>query len=192
MRGQNAFDLREHPRAELWYYNPRRPAPIEIANELCVVETLRYGFDRRDHLGHLVVHRELENDVRAIFAHLYRAEFPIARMMPISVFDWDDEVSMRMNNTSGFNYRYIAGSNPPKLSQHAYGRAIDINPWLNPQLKAGIPSPRGARYDPSRPGTIAENSIIVQLFRERGWDWGGEWPDPDYQHFEKSAKTSRT
>jgi len=33
-----------------------------------------------------------------------------------------------LNNTSGFNYRKITGTD--KLSTHSFGRAIDINPVL--------------------------------------------------------------
>ena len=44
----------------------------------------------------------------------------------------DDELSMEDNNTSAFNCREIPGTGP--WSQHAFGRAIDLNPLLNPYI----------------------------------------------------------
>ena len=107
-------------------------------------------------------------------------------MIPISdsQFQGSDELSMKANNTSGFNYRNISGTQ--KRSNHALGRAIDINPLLNPYIKDGTTQPTGAIYDSKRPGTITADSPVVIFLIERGWQWGGHWTDrKDYQHFEK-------
>jgi peptidoglycan LD-endopeptidase CwlK len=91
---------------------------------------------------------------------------------------------MKADNTSAFNYRTVKGTKI--LSKHATGRAIDINPRLNPQIKNGIAVPRGAIYNKRLPGTISDSSFIVHIFLAKGWRWGGHWKHlRDYQHFEK-------
>ena len=40
--------------------------------------------------------------------------------------------SMEANNTSAFNYREVIGGG--RLSNHAYGRAIDSYTFLNPYI----------------------------------------------------------
>ncbi len=91
---------------------------------------------------------------------------------------------MAANNTSGFNYRHVPGHN--SLSNHAFGRAIDINPVQNPYMQNGLATPPGAVYRPGQPGTITDGPI-VQAFERRGWHWGGRWRfQTDWQHFDKS------
>ena len=46
--------------------------------------------------------------------------------------DSSDTESIEHNNTSAFCYREITGGR--SLSNHAYGRAIDINPQQNPYI----------------------------------------------------------
>jgi hypothetical protein len=33
------------------------------------------------------------------------------------------------------------------------------------------------------PGTIQAGDTVVEAFAEIGWEWGGTWSSPDYQHF---------
>ena len=86
-----------------------------------------------------------------------------------------DSLSMAENNSSCFNYRTIAGRK--KLSDHAFGRAIDINPMQNPynQQNKAI-HPRNAIYDPLAKGTLIKDSAAVTVFLKRGWNWGGNPP----------------
>ena len=80
---------------------------------------------------------------------------------------------MKDNNTSAFNYRYVKGTT--NLSPHALGRAIDINPKLNPQIKDGKTYPANSEYDIKANGTITSNSFLVKEFLKHGWKWGGFW-----------------
>jgi len=101
-------------------------------------------------------------------------------------FDADDRESMRHDNTSAFNCRYVAGTTT--WSQHAFGRAIDINPVENPYVDGShVSPPRGRRYlDRSdvRPGMIVRGDVVLRVFRRIGWGWGGDWSFvKDYQHF---------
>ena len=98
---------------------------------------------------------------------------------------------MAANNTSCFNYRVIAGTD--KLSNHAYGLAIDINPRINPYIRQGetadtvyaqrdVKKCRG-KY---RKYMIQKDDYIYRLFQKYGFSWGGDWSSvKDYQHFEK-------
>lgn len=145
---------------------------ISFAGERCV--------------GQLVVSADLAQEVQELFEALSKERFPIHKIVPIAAYAWDDEASMADNNTSAFNYRSPIGKNV--LSNHAYGRAIDINPLQNPYYAVdGIIYPKGAVYDPKVPGTLVKNGLAVNLFREKGWRWLGERAEnTDYQHFDKA------
>ncbi len=161
--------------------------PSEIKNSLILLDVDYFSFDGKLHQGQLVINKELAEDIKEIFEQLRENHFPISKVIPIVKYNWDDEKSMLDNNTSAFNYRLIKGTK--KLSNHAYGMAIDINPYLNPQITDNIAYPKGSSYNPEKKGTITRNSLIVKLFLEKGWTWGGNWNHTkDYQHFEKLVK----
>lgn len=157
--------------------------PEEIKKQMTLIDVHYLSFDGEIRDGQLVVHREVFTEVQELFQRLLETKFPIQRIVPVVVYGWNDAVSMATNNTSAFNYRVISGTN--RLSNHSYGRAIDINPVQNPCVqKNGSTVPSGARYDVAVPGTITED--IAALFISRGWIWGGNWTEPkDWQHFEK-------
>jgi hypothetical protein len=146
------------------------------------------GFDGQTRRGALVVHESLVPQVIAIFDQLYRMRYPIERMRTVDHYlRAADELSMEDNNTSAFNCRGIPGSG--NWSLHAYGRAIDLNPLLNPYLDGTDLEPaNAARYlDRTRtdPGLLHGDDPAVRAFTDRGWQWGGAWRSPiDYQHFE--------
>lgn len=161
-------------------------APPEILEALMELPVAYLGFDGLEHMGVIVVHRELVADMAELFDLMLARRFPLTSVIPASDprFGWDDAKLMAANVTSGFNYRTIAGTD--RLSYHATGRAIDINPALNPYIRGGRIEPPGATYDLSRPGTIGPDAFIVAFLEARGWTWGGRWTDPiDYQHFQK-------
>jgi hypothetical protein len=165
----------------------------EIRKRQKVVKLKYYSVDGKIHQGQLVIDVDLVKDIKKVFAVALKERFPIYSVIPISDQRfrkdgrWDDELSMEANNTSAFNYREITGGG--RLSNHAYGRAIDINTFLNPYIKGGTILPHGARYDPSIAGTFTSDHPIVRAFLELGWVWGGNWTSPrDYQHFEKPLK----
>jgi hypothetical protein len=182
-------------REEALAQNPEAPCPQEILDRQVLVEVDFYDFDGDVAEGVIVVDRDLARDVRELFERIFADGFPIATATPVAdlQFEWDDDRSMRANNTSGFNYRPMTGAHAAaatdsskRLSAHALGRAIDINPLLNPYIKGDVVRPEGAVYDPARPGTITADSLIVNFLKDRGWTWGGDWSSlKDYQHFEK-------
>lgn len=159
-------------------------APHRVIEALALVEVSFTDLAGAPRKGSLLVDAGIAEEVQAIFGELHALAFPIERIEPVSAYGWDDAASMRANNTSAFNYRVVVGTD--RVSNHALGMAIDVNPLLNPCVRMdGSVLPAGATYDPSRPGTLLAGSPAVRAFTDRGWDWGGLWPDPDWQHFSK-------
>ncbi|MES2225587.1 MAG: M15 family metallopeptidase [Patescibacteria group bacterium] len=158
--------------------------PLPVRNTLQLVDLEYAWIDGCVHSGQMVIAEDLVQDVVEIFPQLLRVRFPIERIVPVVAYGWSDDASMAENNSSCFNWRNMVGSD--QLSLHALGRALDLNPFLNPWVKNGVIIPKGATYDPSVPGTITEDSEVVRLFEKYGWEWGGRWTSlKDYQHFEK-------
>jgi hypothetical protein len=150
------------------------------------------GFDGRAHRGQLVVAAGVTREVTTVFRTLYRARFPIHRMIPIARYGGDDDRSAAADNTSAFNCRRAVASGPPRWSAHAYGTAIDVNDVENPYLEgARVIPPAGAAYrDRSRvrPGMAVPGGVLVRAFSSVGWLWGGRWTGtPDYQHFSRTG-----
>ncbi|MHA7648902.1 M15 family metallopeptidase [Mycobacterium sp. ML4] len=163
--------------------------PVEPA-QLRRVHIVHIGFDGQQHRGELIVHQDLVPDVIEIFERLYRLGYPVERMQTVDHYPGaDDELSMQDDNTSAFNCRPIPGTG--SWAQHAYGRAIDLNPRLNPCLYAdGTFEPHNATpyldRDRTDPGVLHDGDPAVRTFTDRGWRWGGYWTTPiDYQHFER-------
>lgn len=160
-------------------------APREVVETLGLIDVCHLGFDGCRHRGQLVIHRDLVADIEEVFALLEQWRFPIAGVVPIVRYGWSDGVSMAADNSSAFNYRTVAGTD--RLSRHALGRAVDINPRENPAVYPdGRIAPTGAVYRPGNPGTFTEDHPAVCAFLERGWRWGGHFDHMrDYHHFEK-------
>jgi hypothetical protein len=157
----------------------------DIQKSLVTIDVPYVGLDTKQYIGHLVVHTSIAEEVKEIFAEIATSGFPIAKIRPISEYDWDDETSMRDNNTSAFNYRAIQGTET--LSNHSRGLAIDINPLFNPCMAIdGTIQPATGIYDPARPGTILPDSEVVRIFTSRGWRWLGYRDRKDWQHFDKA------
>ncbi len=167
-----------------------RPGCPVGPEQLRRVELDYLGFDGLIHRGDLIVHQDLVPDVIAIFEQLLRLRYPVAKMRTVEHYPGaEDELSMEDNNTSAFNCRPLPNSD--RWSLHAYGRAIDLNPLLNPYIdNTGDLQPRiAAQYlDRKRtdPGILHAGDPAVLAFTDRGWRWGGAWRNPvDYQHFER-------
>jgi hypothetical protein len=168
-----------------------RPGCPVAMDDLRLLRLTYYGFDRESHMGKLVVHRRWAHEIVRVFRRIYRARFPIRRMRLVDHYGADDRRSMAADNTSAFNCRWRAGV-CCRWSQHAYGRAIDINPVENPFVwDGGFSPPAGEPYlDRSnrRRGMIYRRDRVWRAFRAFGWEWGGDWNDPDYQHFSATGR----
>ena len=156
--------------------------------DLRYLRVLYYGFDGRTHIGELICDKELADDFLDIFLELYKNDYPIEKMKLVDDYNGDDELSMEDNNTSCFNYREVPGST--HLSQHAYGRAIDINPLYNPYVTEDGYTPYNAGdyvdRDKNTPYKIDSDDLCCRVFKKHGFVWGGDWNSvKDYQHFQK-------
>ncbi len=153
------------------------------------VHVLHVGIDNKIHEGELVVNEYIAEDVMEIFYELYNAGYVIEKVVLVDDFYANDNASMIVNNTSGFNSRKIEGTD--YWSNHAYGLAIDINPLYNPYVAEGdVVLPATAREYIDRTQAfdmkIDTTDLCYQLFIEHGFTWGGEWENvKDYMHFEK-------
>ena len=165
--------------------------PVGLSDLRLITLTHR-GFDGRDHNGRLIANRDAATALVAVFRRLYAARFPIRRMEPVDRYGGDDYRSIEADNTSSFNCRNATGST--RWSNHAYGRAIDVNPIENPYVSGGTTSHPASRpyLDRARHGrgTAYEGGALVEAFRSVGWGWGGTWSGSvrDYQHFSVNGR----
>lgn len=189
-----------------FYYEPisndifRRISGISYPVDCKVsLDDLRYlsllynDFNGDTRTGELICNKDIAQDVIEIFYELYKSGYQIESVKLIDEFGGDDTASMLANNTSCFNYRVVAGTT--RLSNHARGLAIDINPFYNPYItynKDGSVniSPAGSEAYADRsssfPYKIDDNDLACKLFKSRGFTWGGDWNSvKDYQHFER-------
>lgn len=170
-------------------YSWRPGCPVSIEN-LAYLKMSYWGFDNKPHLGTMIVGKDVAQEVLAIFKELYEQKYPIEKMQPIDAYHGNDTASMVDNNTSAFNCRAMTDF-PDQYSVHSYGRAIDINPLINPYVNNGKVEPNeGAPYADRavyHKGKILMNSAVYNVFTKYGWVWGGSWYGPikDFQHFEK-------
>jgi hypothetical protein len=170
-------------------WRPGCPVPLR---DLRAVRATHHGFDGRDRVGTVIVHRDVARQLLAVLKRLYADGFPIRRMVPIDAYGGSDYRSIEADNTSAFNCRYVDGTR--RWSEHAYGRAIDVNPIENPYVGPSGTSSHAAsapyvRRMPFRPGMAAEGHALVRAFDSVGWGWGGRWSSAkDYQHFSASGR----
>lgn len=161
--------------------------------EFAYVQITHWNMKNTPITGELVINKKLAGDVADIALDIFKARFPIESNRLIDYCDANDDWSMSYNISSALCVRPITGSGT--LSNHALGRAWDINPLLNPYhnpAKGIIAPANGAEFldrSLSIPGMIKEGDPVVTAFDLRGWEWGGRWGDTDridYQHFQKS------
>ena len=169
-------------------YHPN--SDIEIS-DLAYIPLLHYGFDRRVHQGELICNRLICEPVIGVFKSLYQKRYQIQSIRLIDDFNGSDDESMKANNTSAFNYRQI--TNGSRLSYHAFGLAIDLNPLYNPYVKTIdgetiiLPKESVPFVDRSKrfAHKISHSDSAYKTFTDFGFSWGGDWESlKDYQHFE--------
>lgn len=174
------------------------------ANENVPLSSLRYlklphyNFDGNIQVGELIVSSEIQSDIFNIFKELFEAKYQIQSMYLIDNYwtgdaDTSDSASIDANNSSAFCYREITGGG--SLSNHAYGKAIDINPQQNPYISYSSGSPRWWHSNADSyidrttglPHVITHDDLAFKVFTKYGFRWGGDWNSlKDYQHFDKN------
>ena len=174
-------------------------------SQLRYLKVLHRNYNGKIQVGEIVCNVSIAQDLLDIFRELFEVNYQIYSMVLVDKF-WTgdglttDEASVRANNTSSFNYRRASDS--PNLSNHAFGKAIDINPRHNPYVVLGpngwVTAPYIAYTSsevgyvtpetrPYAPHAMTSSDPCVQAFKRHGFTWGGDWggTNLDYQHFDK-------
>ncbi|WP_370325143.1 M15 family metallopeptidase, partial [Euzebya sp.] len=160
-------------------------------DDLRYVTVSFWGFDERPHTGEMIVHASWAEEVVDIFGQLFDARYPIEEMRIVSAEELDGTPTGDGNDTTAFVCRPTRGST--NWSQHAYGLAVDVNPFINPYRRGDriLPELAGAYLDRAheRPGMLDETSVAVRAFDAIGWGWGGRWSSLiDYMHFSANGR----
>lgn len=168
----------------------RPGCPVRLADLRRLTLSFR-GFDGLAHTGELVVHASEAADLVSVFRALFRADFPIEEMRPVTQADLEAPPTGDGNNTSALACRPTVGATT--WSAHAYGLAVDLNPFMNPYSRGDLVLPElaSAYLDRSwrRPGMIDEDGIAVREFRRIGWTWGGDFRTvSDLHHFSATGR----
>lgn len=161
------------------------------------LKMLHYNFEHQIQMGEMIVNAAIAEDVTNIFRELFEAEYEVQSMYLIDNYwtgdgESSDTASIDVNNTSAFCYRAVTGGS--SLSNHAYGRAIDLNPQQNPYVSYRSGSPSWSHENANDyidrstglPHVITHDDVAYQIFTKYGFTWGGDWSTiKDYQHFER-------
>jgi len=171
----------------------RKGCPVS-PQDLRYIRLKHRNFYGSEKMGELIVHKDVAEEVVAIFRELYKIGYPIRQMRLVSDFRGSDWRSIEADNTSAFNCRKATGSK--KWSKHSYGKAIDLNSIENPYVSrsGSIVHMESLKYRKRvhRYNTSADRAVLlksdkaVKIFKKHGWKWGGDWHGvKDYQHFSK-------
>jgi hypothetical protein len=169
-------------------WSPGCPVGLE---DLTLLELSFWGFDGEPHTGRMVVNASVAADVVEVFAALHEARFPVEEMRLVTRADLDAPPTGDGNNTAAYACRPSVGATT--WSAHAYGLAVDLNPFDNPYRKGDLVLPElaSAYLDRSwrRPGMVHADGVAVRAFERIGWTWGGTFRTvTDLHHFSATGR----
>ncbi|WP_290858555.1 M15 family metallopeptidase [Hamadaea sp.] len=162
-----------------------KDCPVTAADLRYLTVSFR-GFDGHAHTGELLANSRVADDLVTVFKRLFAAGFPIERMRISSTEELNAAPTGDGNTTEAFACRPVRGQTG--WSQHAYGLAVDLDPFQNPYHKGEVVLPELAtayldRAD-ARPGMVRPAGPAVRAFAAIGWKWGGDYRSlKDYMHF---------
>ena len=153
----------------------REECPVPLAG-LTYLTMGFHGFDGLAHTGEMIVAAEFADGVIEVFRRLWEVSFPIEEMRVQDQEEMDAHPTGDGNVTGSFECRPAVGQSGG-WSMHAYGLAVDINPFHNPYTRGEVVAPElaSAYIDRTnvRAGMILEGDTAVDAFDEMGWGWGG-------------------
>ncbi|WP_185839833.1 M15 family metallopeptidase [Amycolatopsis balhimycina] len=163
-----------------------RPACPVKATDLRYLTLSFWGFDGRAHTGEMLVNASGAAGIAKVFGMLFAARFPLEEMRVTSASELTAPPTGDGNTTSAFVCRPARGRTT--WSAHAYGLAVDVDPFCNPYTQGDLVLPElaSAYVDRSRvrPGMVLAGDATVRAFAAIGWSWGGNWHSPtDRMHF---------
>jgi hypothetical protein len=161
-----------------------------LLSQVRVLSYRYYGFDRKTHIGQIVVNERVASPLTKVFGKLYRMRFPIRDGAFSSTYGPHPDSSGDV--TASFECRDAAaspctGGRTHHWSMHAYGEAVDLDPRENPYVGCGMTRDKTAlsymKRSHHRPGMVTR--AVVRAFASIGWGWGGSWfgSTKDYMHF---------
>ncbi len=167
--------------------------------DLRYLKMLHFNFDDEVQVGEMITNEVIAAEVIDIFYNLFLNRYQICSMYLVDEF-WtgdgveSDDASIEADNTSCFNYR--RATDAENLSRHAFGMAIDLNPYENPFIYVHADGTFSCDHEGSyayidnrssdMPHVITHEDLAYRLFTAHGFTWGGDWSSPiDYQHFVK-------
>jgi hypothetical protein len=159
--------------------------PVAATNLRYVTVSFR-GFDGLAHTGELLVHARAADALVTVFGKLFAEGYPIERMRVTSAAELNAPPTGDGNTTAAFACRPVRGQKA--WSQHAYGLAVDVNPFQNPYHKGDVVLPELAtsylKRSDVRAGMIQPDGPVVRAFASVGWQWGGDYRSlKDFMHF---------
>lgn len=172
-------------------WRPKCPVSLD---QLSYVQMTFWGFDRRPHTGEMIVNASVAEEMVGVFRTLYLARFPIEEMRVVSLKELREgraRPTGDTNVTSSFECRKVTLGE--SWSQHAYGLAVDVNPFHNPYAREEIVAPELASAYADRkwrrPGMILEGDVVTRAFDAIRWGWGGTWRSlKDWMHFSHNGR----
>ena len=159
--------------------------PVKATDLRYVTVSFR-GFDGLAHTGELLLNARAADGLVNVFGRLFAEGYPIERMRVTSATELNAPPTGDDNTTAVFACRPVRGHTG--WSQHAYGLAVDVNPFQNPYHKGNVVLPELAtsyldRGD-VRPGMILPHGPVPKAFATIGWKWGGDYHSlKDFMHF---------
>ena len=121
-----------------------------------VVYPLRLSVAPEITLSHVTVHRELAASLRSVFQDILKNLGGL------------EAVRKARADLLGEAYAFRAEEGGHRLSLHAYGAAITIDPERNPY---------GKPWDADG-GMI--HPVVIEAFKHHGWQWGGDRKENQY------------
>ena len=162
-----------------------------MPGHLRILTTRYYGFDRRTHLGQIVVNETVATPLAKVFRKLYAMRFPIREMSFAAMYglhpDRNGDVTASFECRNAVPSPCNGGAKGTSWSMHAYGEAVDLDPRENPYVGCGMTRDKTARSymkrSNVRPGMVMP-AIFRATFAQVGWGWGGLWSGStkDYMH----------
>jgi hypothetical protein len=159
--------------------------PVKATDLRYVTVSFR-GFDGLAHTGELLANARAADGLVKVFATLFAQRYPIERMRVTSAAELTAPPTGDDNTTAVFACRPVRGHTG--WSQHAYGLAVDVNPFQNPYHKGNVVLPELATSyldrGNVRPGMILAHGPVLKAFATIGWKWGGDYHSlKDFMHF---------
>lgn len=175
----------------------------EVLNDLSYLTIPYVDFKGAVKQGHLLVNKNIADEVLYLFQDLYNIKYPIEKMEIIDAYKNEEGANKSSeykaiddNNTYSFYYL--------SENSHSTGNTIAINPKINPKVENGNPGHKNAiKYanreqskmdkwrQEEKDACIEKDSEAYKIFAKYGFVWAGEnGENPNYMDFEKAVTSS--